>query len=72
MGYTRVFTVSILFGVRTMSTVTEDELLKLSTGEYKFVRDGEIEQPAFDLYSILLTLMLLLNRGGSDAKSERT
>lgn len=55
-----------------MSTVTEDELLKLSTGEYKFVRDGEIEQPAFDLYSILLTLMLLLNRGGSDAKSERT
>jgi hypothetical protein len=55
-----------------MSTVTEDELLKLSTGEYKFIRDGEIEQPELDLYSILLTLMFLLNRGGSDAKSERT
>lgn len=55
-----------------MSTVTEDELLKLSTGEYKFVRDGEIEQPEFDLYSILLTLMVLFNKRGSDAKSERT
>lgn len=40
--------------------LSEEVLTKLATGEYKFIRDGELESPQeFGYYNFLLSLLFL-------------